>query len=58
MNKGHSKNAPTSQIKEAAKRSYRSPRLIEYGSVSKLTANNGSVPPQDAKIGTMMGGCL
>ena len=40
------------------KRSYRSPRLVEYGSVAKLTASNGSLPPQDSKLGSMMGACL
>jgi hypothetical protein len=30
-----------------AKRAYESPRLIEYGSVAKLTAGTGTQPPID-----------
>ncbi|MGH7935043.1 MAG: lasso RiPP family leader peptide-containing protein [Candidatus Binataceae bacterium] len=41
-----------------SKRPYASPRLVEYGSVTKLTANNGSITPNDAASGMMMGSCL
>ncbi|HVA80164.1 MAG TPA: hypothetical protein VNF29_04510 [Candidatus Binataceae bacterium] len=40
------------------KRSYVSPRLIEYGAIAKLTATNGTILPQDSKTGAMMGSCL
>jgi hypothetical protein len=36
------------------KRHYISPRLIEYGAITKLTAINGSVLPMDSATGFMM----
>jgi hypothetical protein len=46
MRKQHEeKGRTTKNIR--AKRAYESPRLIEYGSVAKLTAGNGTSPPID-----------
>jgi hypothetical protein len=36
-----------------AKKAYESPRLIEFGSVTKLTAGFGTVLPNDAGGGMM-----
>lgn len=36
------------------KRPYISPRLIEYGAITKLTAVNGSALPMDSFTGFMM----
>lgn len=44
-----------------AKRAYQSPRLIEYGSVAKLTAANGTQNPTDGGTGSVnkrMSTCL
>jgi hypothetical protein len=38
---------------------YRSPALVEYGNVSKLTeGNNGSIPDSNNMNSSMMGMCL
>lgn len=42
-------------IRRNAKRPYRAPKLVEFGSVTKLTAENGTILPQDAKADMMMG---
>jgi hypothetical protein len=45
-----------------AKRAYETPRLIEFGSVAKLTAGSGTNPPNDSGESgpgmAMMGTCL
>jgi hypothetical protein len=60
MRKQHEeKGRPSNVI--GTKRAYRSPKLIEYGSVSKLTATNGTLPPTDGGTGALnkrMGTCL
>ncbi|WP_414645328.1 lasso RiPP family leader peptide-containing protein [Candidatus Binatus sp.] len=42
-----SREQPAKKKEERAKRRYARPRLIKYGSVSKLTASGGSALPVD-----------
>jgi hypothetical protein len=50
------KDEARTQKKNQAKRAYESPRLIEFGSVAKLTASTGTQPPSDGPSGGMMMG--
>jgi hypothetical protein len=43
---------------ERVKRQYTRPRLIEYGSVAKLTASGGTVSTFDGTVGMMSSICL
>ncbi len=59
MRKQHEEKGRTKSLE--TRRAYQSPRLIEYGSVAKLTATNGTAPPTDGGTGTLnkrMGTCL
>ena len=58
MAKAFEKDSQHNREAARGKRPYLSPRLIEYGAITKLTATNGSIAPQDAKIGSKMGSCL
>jgi len=50
-----SDKAPQDKAKATrGKRQYVSPRLIEYGAITKLTAINGSALPMDSFSGFMM----
>jgi len=49
---------PTKKKVERAKRQYIRPRLIEYGSVAKLTASGGSVASGDGTATMMSSVCL
>jgi len=43
---------------ERVKRQYARPRLIEYGSVAKLTASGGTVSTFDGTVAMMSSVCL
>ena len=55
-------NEEKSRIRKSAKpkRAYETPRLIEFGSVAKLTAASGTLPPADTAGNpfSRMGTCL
>jgi hypothetical protein len=54
-------NEEKSRIRKSAKpkRAYETPRLIEFGSVAKLTAASGTQPPGDGNNPfSRMGTCL
>jgi hypothetical protein len=58
MAKAFEKDSQHNREAARGKRPYLSPRLIEYGAITKLTATNGTILPQDNKTGSMNGGCL
>lgn len=53
----HTGNRIDGQTSGPARKPYRRPELIEYGSVAKLTQSNGS-KGQDAIVGTKSMNCL
>jgi len=55
MLKSSEKKAVSRARMAAVKRPYASPKLVEYGSVAKLTATNGTILPQDDSTQMMMG---
>ena len=49
----HQEEISSKRKEKAAKRAYKAPRLIEFGSVTKLTAGTGTQLPNDGAGGMM-----